>query len=140
VGFRCRNSCTYASADFERVVRSLPPSEGHPRPPGEGLPFLLPRVESRLRHASPDLRGRQLKPVTFYLRENFYLTTAGAFRTQALIDTLLEVGSDHVLFLVDYPYETMQEQSDWFESVPISEADRLKIGRANAQQLLRLGS
>jgi hypothetical protein len=34
----------------------------------------------------------------------------------------------------------MQEQSDWFDSVPISEGDRLKIGRANAQQLLRLGS
>jgi predicted TIM-barrel fold metal-dependent hydrolase len=107
---------------------------------GEGLPFLLPRVESRLRHASPEVRGRQLKPVTSYLRENFYLTTAGAFRTQALIDTLLEVGSDHVLFSVDYPYETMQEQSDWFEGVPISESDRLKIGRANAQRLLRLGS
>jgi 2,3-dihydroxybenzoate decarboxylase len=105
---------------------------------GEGLPFLLPRVESRLRHASPEVRGRQLKPVTSYLRENFYLSTAGAFRTQALIDTLLEVGSDHVLFSTDYPYETMQEQSDWFESVPISEGDRLKIGRTNAQQLLHL--
>jgi gamma-resorcylate decarboxylase len=68
---------------------------------GEGLPFLLPRVESRLRHASPEVRGRQLKPVTSYLRENFYLTTAGAFRTQALMDTLLEVGSDRVLFSVD---------------------------------------
>ena len=71
---------------------------------------------------------------------DFYLTTAGAFRTPALIDTLLEVGCDHVLFSVDYPYETMQEQSDWFESVPISEGDRLKIGRTNAQQLLRLES
>jgi predicted TIM-barrel fold metal-dependent hydrolase len=107
---------------------------------GEGLPFLLPRVEYRLRHFSAEVRGRQLKPVTAYLRENFYLTTSGAFRTQALLDTLLEVGSDRVLFSVDYPYETMQEQSDWFDSVPISEGDRLKIGRANAQQLLRLGS
>jgi gamma-resorcylate decarboxylase len=107
---------------------------------GEGLPFLLPRVESRLRHASPEVRGRQLKPVTSYLRENFYLTTAGAFRTQALIDTLLEVGSDQVLFSVDYPYETVQEQSDWFESLPISEDDRLKIGRTNARRLLRLSS
>jgi gamma-resorcylate decarboxylase len=107
---------------------------------GEGLPFLLPRVEYRLRHASPEVRGRQLKPVTSYLRENFYLTTSGAFRTQALVDTLLEVGSDRVMFSVDYPYETMQEQSDWFDSLPISEGDRLKIGRMNAQQLLRLGS
>jgi gamma-resorcylate decarboxylase len=107
---------------------------------GEGLPFLLPRVEHRLRHASPEMRGRQLKPVTSYLRENFYLTTAGAFRTQAFIDTLLEMGADRILFSVDSPYETVQEQSDWFDSLPISEGDRLKIGRTNAQQLLRLGS
>jgi 2,3-dihydroxybenzoate decarboxylase len=107
---------------------------------GEALPFLLPRVESRLRHASPEVRGKQLKPVTSYLRENFYLTTSGNFRTQAFIDTLLEVGADHVLFSVDYPYETVKEQSDWFESLPISEGDRLKIGRSNAQRLLRIDS
>jgi gamma-resorcylate decarboxylase len=107
---------------------------------GEGLPFLLYRTESRLRHMSSKVRGRQLKPVTSYLRENFYLTTAGAFRTQALLDTLLEVGSDRVLFSVDSPYETVQEQSDWFDSLPISETDRRKIGRGNALQLLRLSS
>jgi predicted TIM-barrel fold metal-dependent hydrolase len=39
---------------------------------------------------------------------------------QALIDTLLEMGSDRVLFSVDTPYETVQEQSDWFDSLPIS--------------------
>ena len=49
---------------------------------GEGLPFLLPRVEHRLRHMSHQVRGKQQKPVTFYLRENFYMTTAGHFRTR----------------------------------------------------------
>jgi hypothetical protein len=39
------------------------------------------------------------------------------------MDTLLEVGSDRVLFSVDYPYETRQE-ADWF-----SEGGRPKIGR-----------
>jgi predicted TIM-barrel fold metal-dependent hydrolase len=107
---------------------------------GEGLPFLLPRVEHRLRHMSAEVRGKQQKPVTSYLRENFYITTAGHFRTQALIDTLLEVGSDRVLYSVDYPYETIKEQNDWFDSLPISETDRRKIGRENALELLRLGS
>jgi 2,3-dihydroxybenzoate decarboxylase len=105
---------------------------------GEGLPFLLPRVESRLRHASAEVRGKQLKPVTFYLRENFYVTTAGNFRSQALLNTLLEIGPERLLFSVDYPYETVQEQTDWFDSLPISETDRRKIGRENALELLRL--
>ena len=89
---------------------------------------------------SPEMRGRQLKPVTFYLRENSYVTTAGHFRTQALIDTLLELGPYRLLFSVDYPYETVPEQTDWFDSLPISETDRRQIGRANALQLLRLSS
>ena len=107
---------------------------------GEGLPFLLPRVEARLRHMSLEVRGKQQKPVTSYLRENFYITTAGHLRTQAFIDTLLEVGSDRVLYSVDYPYESVKEQNDWFDGLPISETDRRKIGRENALALLKLGS
>jgi 2,3-dihydroxybenzoate decarboxylase len=61
-------------------------------------------------------------------------------RTQAFIDTLLEVGSDRVLYSVDYPYESVKEQNDWFDGLPISETDRRKIGRENALKLLRLGS
>jgi 2,3-dihydroxybenzoate decarboxylase len=105
---------------------------------GEGLPFLLPRVEHRLRHVRTELRGRQARPVMSYLRNNFFITTAGAFRTAALLDTLLEVGADRVLFSVDYPYENVREQSEWFESLPISEDDRVKIGRTNAVRLLGL--
>jgi 2,3-dihydroxybenzoate decarboxylase len=105
---------------------------------GEGLPFLLPRVEHRLRHAPQHLRGQQTRPMMSYLRENFFITTSGAFRTAALLDTLLEVGADRLLFSVDYPFENMQEQSEWFDSLPISEADRAKIGADNAKRLLKL--
>jgi predicted TIM-barrel fold metal-dependent hydrolase len=89
---------------------------------------------------SAEVRGKQQKPVTFYLHQNFYITTAGNFRTQALIDTLLEMGSDRILYSVDYPYEKVQEQTDRFDSLPISQTDRRKIGRENAVALLRLGS
>jgi predicted TIM-barrel fold metal-dependent hydrolase len=48
------------------------------------------------------------------------------------------MGPDRLLFSVDHPYETMEEQSDWFDGLPISESDRSKIGRGNALELLRL--
>jgi gamma-resorcylate decarboxylase len=102
----------------------------------EGLPFLLPRVEHRLRHARASERGRQSQPLMHYLRQNFMVTTSGIFRTPALLDTLLEVGADRVLFSIDYPYENMQEQSAWFDGLPISPADHAKIGRDNARALL----
>ena len=33
-----------------------------------------------------------------YLRENFYITTSGNFRSQALTDVILEVGADRILY------------------------------------------
>lgn len=105
---------------------------------GEGLPFTLPRVEHRLRHQKQDNQGAHKMPPTYYLRENFYLTTSGVFRSQTLLNTLLEVGSDRVLFSVDSPYESITEISPWFDSCPISEADRIKIGRTNAQKIFNL--
>jgi 2,3-dihydroxybenzoate decarboxylase len=105
---------------------------------GEGLPFTLPRLEHRLRHMVPGTHGKHKMPPMHYLRENFYLTTSGVFRTQALLDTMLEIGSDRILFSVDYPYESMKELAPWFDSCPISENDRIKIGRTNAQKLFNI--
>src|SRR5579859_5604373 len=105
---------------------------------GEGLPFVLPRVDHRLRHAHESVRGKQTRPLMDYLRENFYITTSGTWRTPALLATLLEVGADRVLFSMDYPFENMHEQSEWFEALPLSDADKHKIAAANAKSLLRL--
>ncbi|MEZ0053801.1 putative TIM-barrel fold metal-dependent hydrolase [Mycobacterium sp. MAA66] len=107
---------------------------------GEALPFTLPRVEHRLRHQRRETHGPHLKPPTAYLRENFYLTTSGVFRTSTLLDTMLEVGADRVLFSVDYPYESMDEIAPWFDTVPISENDRIKIGRTTAANLFGLNA
>ena len=107
---------------------------------GEGLPFTLPRTEHRLRHQRPETHGKHRKPPTHYLRENFYVTTSGVFRTQTLLDTLLELGSDRILFSVDYPYESMYELAPWFDACPISDNDRRKIGKTNADGLFKLDS
>ena len=73
-----------------------------------------------------------------YLRSNFYLTTSGNFRTPTLIDAIMEVGSDRILFSVDYPYEDTAEAVQWFDDLHISENDLLKIGRTNAATLFKL--
>jgi predicted TIM-barrel fold metal-dependent hydrolase len=66
------------------------------------------------------------------------ITTSGNFRTQTLTEVMLEVGPDRILYSVDYPFEDMRLAAEWFDHAAISDADRLKIGRTNAQQLLRL--
>ncbi len=103
---------------------------------GEGIPFNIWRTDHRLKK---DRRGMPAqKPFAEYLRENFYLTTSGNFRTQTLINTMLEVGSDRILFSADYPFEDVRDAAEWFHSASISETDRIKIGRTNAQKLFGL--
>ena len=103
---------------------------------GEGLPFGIWRVDHRISRTG--VRPKAKLPIARYLRENFYITTSGNFRTQALTDVILEVGAERVLYSVDYPYEDMGEAADWFNSAPISEPDRIKVAYSNARQLFRL--
>ena len=103
---------------------------------GEGVPFGIWRVDHRI--SKLGLRTKAKRSMGQYLRENFYVTTSGNFRTQALTDVMLEIGTDRVLYSVDYPYEDMGEATDWFDHAPVAEADRVKIARGNAQKLFRL--
>jgi 2,3-dihydroxybenzoate decarboxylase len=104
---------------------------------GEGLPASIWRIDNRVARTLAD-RPKVKRPIGHYLRENFYITTSGNFRTQTLTEVMLEVGADHILYSVDYPFEDMGIAAEWFDHAAISEADRLKIAHTNAQQLFRL--
>ena len=103
---------------------------------GEGLPFGIWRVDHRISRGSGAPKAKL--PMARYLRENFYITTSGNFHTPALTNVILEVGADRVLYSVDYPFEDMIEAKDWFDQAPISDSDRMKIARDNAQKLFHL--
>ena len=100
---------------------------------GEGLPFSIWRLDHRIFRDGRAIPAKM--PMAHYLRENFYITTSGNFRTQALTDVILEVGADRVLYSVDYPFEDMTEAATWFDQTAISETDRVKIARGNAEKL-----
>jgi predicted TIM-barrel fold metal-dependent hydrolase len=84
------------------------------------------------------VRPKAKHPIGKYLRENFYITTSGNFRTQTLTEVMLEIGADRILYSVDFPFEDMGIAAEWFDRAPLSEADRLKIGCSNAQHLFHL--
>lgn len=102
---------------------------------GEGLTFGIWRVDHRIARGSGTPKAKL--PMSHYLRENFYITTSGNFRTQALMNAILELGTDRILYSVDYPYEDVVEAKDWFDGAAISDSDRLKIARTNAENLFR---
>lgn len=105
---------------------------------GEGLPYSMWRVDNRNAWVKVPKTYPAKKPLADYFHANFYLTTSGNFRTQTLIDAMLEVGADRILFSTDWPFENVDHAANWFDAASISEADRLKIGRTNAVSLFKL--
>ena len=105
---------------------------------GEGLPAAIWRIDHRLRKAPRGIPAR--RKMAEYLCSNFYITTSGNFRTPTLVDAMMEIGSDRILFSVDHPFEETIDAARWFDEAPISETDRVKIGRTNALALFRMES
>ena len=103
---------------------------------GEGLPYSIWRCDHRIAKMPRGIPAR--RPLTQYLRSNTYLTTSGNFRTPTLEAAMAQIGSDRVMFAVDYPFEDTVDGATWFDRADISEADRRKIGRDNAVRLFQL--
>jgi uncharacterized protein len=101
---------------------------------GEGLPFMLPRLDRAL---TPTLTKLQ-RPLAAYLRENFHYTFSGFNFTPTFLDLLMEVGVDRIMFSTDYPYASMDEARQFLDRLPIAPADRERIAHVNAERLLGL--
>jgi predicted TIM-barrel fold metal-dependent hydrolase len=107
---------------------------------GENLPFAMWRIDN----ANAWIANRHSWPAKKSMRDyfcgNFYLTTSGNFHTPALMNAMLEIGADRIMFSTDWPFENVDHAARWFDVCPISEPDRIKIGRENARRLFKLGN
>jgi predicted TIM-barrel fold metal-dependent hydrolase len=101
---------------------------------GEGIPFMLPRLNINL----PTQMTKLARPVGEYLRENVHYTFGGFFFPATFQNLLSEVGVGRIIFSVDYPYQSMAEGRAFLEQLPVSPADRERIAHGNAEQLLGL--
>jgi uncharacterized protein len=101
---------------------------------GEGLPFMLPRLELAL----PTQVTKLERPVGAYLRENLHYSVSGFNWTPAFLDLLLQVGADRIMFSADHPYASMAQARAFLGQLPVSAADKARIAHTNAEQLLKL--
>lgn len=103
---------------------------------GERIPFDMWRIDNLLKKVPTKYPAK--KPVSDYMRENFYVTTAGQFHDTAFHCALTALGPSRIMFSVDYPYEDMEEAASWFDNTRLSKANRQRIGRTNAMKLFKL--
>lgn len=107
---------------------------------GEGLSFMLPRMQHRLDEQREGTKGSVAqRRLSYYFANNFHVTTSGHFHTKPFIEAIEQIGSDRVLFSIDYPYEQMDVAGRWFDDMRLDEALKLRIGRENANRLFKLG-
>lgn len=105
---------------------------------GEALPYQRWRLDSRFA-AYPSGIKLARKP-SEYIGSNILITTSGVCSASALVGAIGEVGSQAVLFSVDYPYESSAEACTFIEEAPLDEKTRAQVCHGNARQLFKLGS
>jgi predicted TIM-barrel fold metal-dependent hydrolase len=110
---------------------------------GEGLPFIMPRVNDFIRGATAGAQGDafKMKDRTFNdtLRRNFYFTASGKFTHTAMQCTIEQMGIERIMFAMDYPFSS-NGGPEFIDTAPLSDEDKRMIFETNAQKLLRIGS
>jgi hypothetical protein len=100
---------------------------------GEGLPFMLQRLDSM-----PMAVTKLKRPISAYLRNNINYTIAGFNFSSTFLDLLLEVGVERIMFSADHPYASMAQARAFLEQLPVSAADRERIAHGNAERLFKV--
>ncbi|MFK0248118.1 amidohydrolase family protein [Amycolatopsis azurea] len=97
---------------------------------GEMLLFWLDRADSLSRI------GGLRRPVSDYLRSNFFITTSGMFNPALLRHALSVTSIDRLIFSTDYPFQhPAREEIDAFLGELPSDVDRQKFASGNASAL-----
>ncbi len=97
---------------------------------GEHIVHDLWRIDNRLTRRPQNCPMK--KTVREYFRSNVHISTSGNFSDHGLRHAISEIGADRIMFAIDYPYEDNEAGASWFASAPLTDAERLAIGRQNA--------
>ena len=103
---------------------------------GEYIPYGLWRIDARMRFSPRGYTGKRY--LGEYFKEHFYVTTSGNFCDPSFRCALEVMGIDRMLFSADYPFEKMEDAANWFDNTPLTDEERLRIGRTNAIKLFSL--
>jgi 2,3-dihydroxybenzoate decarboxylase len=103
---------------------------------GEHIVYDLWRIDNRIARRPRNCPMK--KTLREYFRSNVHVSTSGEFSDPALRHVISEIGADRIMFAIDYPYEDNGAGSEWFASAPVTDEERLAIGRDNAIKLFKL--
>ncbi|MDR3658935.1 MAG: amidohydrolase family protein [Mycobacterium sp.] len=101
---------------------------------GEHLPYSLLRAQDGL---PTSVTGLQ-RPISDYFLDHFTITTSGYFTTPPFMCARDVVGSERVMYSVDYPYRSPQSGAEFLRRLPIPVAELAQVAAGNAERILKL--
>lgn len=105
---------------------------------GEGLPYMLYRLDYMYANARYPFMKKVKKLPSDYMKENFYITTSGLPWAPAILMAISVLGIDRVMYAMDYPYQYVPEEVTMTDNFPISDADKKKLFQLNAERVFKL--
>jgi len=108
---------------------------------GEALPFWMKRID--FMHGASVRSGRigtqrlDRKP-SEYFQSNIYVTTSGMPWTDNIMYCLNVLGSDRVMYAMDYPYQYIADEVREQDNLPISLRDKKRFFQTNAEKVFNL--
>ena len=106
---------------------------------GEGIPYWLYRLDFmhgrvRIGFDRPKLK---LTP-SEYFKRNYYITTSGMNWDPTLRFCIEVLGSDRIMWAIDYPYQDHQDAVEFLDAADISEKDKHRIYHQNAERVFQI--
>jgi 5-carboxyvanillate decarboxylase len=105
---------------------------------GEGLPYMLYRLDYMYENARYPFMKKVKKLPSDYMKENIFITTSGLPWAPAITMAISVLGIDRVLYAMDYPYEYVPEEVTMTDNFPISDDDKKKLFQSNAERVFKL--
>lgn len=100
---------------------------------GEGLPYFMYRLDYMQRQA-----GNLERRISDYLKDNVYVTTSGMAWEPAIKFAQDVMGTNHVLYAMDYPYQFDAEEVVVTDELAISDEAKRKLYQTNAERVFHL--
>lgn len=109
---------------------------------GEALPFWAYRLDYMHRATVKSQRYASMQPIrrqpSEYLREHFYITNSGVAWESAIRFSQEFLGSDRVLYAMDYPYQHAVDEVIALDRMNISDEDKVRFFQSNAQEVFKI--
>lgn len=103
---------------------------------GEGIPYVLGRLDDGYDCRRGLVKDKMKNPPSYYIKNNFYITTAGEYRPEAMKCAIEAIGAGRILFANDYPHFSLEKSIAQIEACNLTQEQTELIYHKNAERLM----